>query len=260
MDSVNFIWNKTKQLSLVQLLLAFIIPSTIAFVGFRVVLPIFVNNGVAALIAWPIVASVMLLGLVIFSLHLIKQEANELNVSIWSRMCLKTLSVKQWVFYLIVLILGIAISGVAVKFVVPFMNVSGIKIPDYFPFFLNPTIDPMTADSSVLSPGFPLKGQWLLILLMAVALILNIAAEELYFRAWMLPKLSKYGNKSWIINGILFALYHSFQFWLFPTILIGSLVWAFVIYKSKSIWPALIGHFVANFLFSILGMIMLIAK
>lgn len=260
MEVINFNWNKTKQLSFVQLLMAFVIPGAIAFLGFRVMLPILVNSGVAKIIAWPLVASVMLLGLVIFALYIIIQEANDLNVSIGSRMCLKTLSAKHWFFYIIVLILGIAISGIAVNLVVPFMNITGITIPDYFPFFLNPTIDPMTSDSSILSPGFPLKGQWTLILLMAVALILNIAAEELYFRAWMLPKLSKYGNKSWIINGVLFALYHSFQLWLFPTILVGSLVWAFVIYKSKSIWPALIGHLVANFLFSILGMIMLVLK
>jgi membrane protease YdiL (CAAX protease family) len=59
--------------------------------------------------------------------------------------------------------------------------------------------------------------------------------------------MTVYGGKSWVINATLFAFYHSFQLWLLPTILVGSLVWAFVIYTSKSIWPALAGHFVGNF-------------
>ncbi|MBT5072489.1 MAG: CPBP family intramembrane metalloprotease, partial [Kordiimonadaceae bacterium] len=45
----------------------------------------------------------------------------------------------------------------------------------------------------------------------AMTLFLNILTEEFYFRAYLLPKLSKYGNLSWVINGGLFALYHSFQ-------------------------------------------------
>ncbi|MFC2169853.1 lysostaphin resistance A-like protein, partial [Acidobacteriota bacterium] len=148
--------------------------------------------------------------------------------------------------------------AVAVQLVVPFMKVTGLTIPDYAPFFLNPTINPADADPSVISPGLPLKGQFVMIPLMAIALLLNIMAEELYFRAWILPKLSKYGNIGWVINAVLFALYHSFQLWLLPVILVGSLIWAFIIYKSKSIWPALVGHLVGNFLLTILGVLMMI--
>jgi len=42
MTSSNFDWNKAKQLPAVQLILAFAIPSAIAYVGFRVVLPMLV--------------------------------------------------------------------------------------------------------------------------------------------------------------------------------------------------------------------------
>ncbi len=133
-----------------------------------------------------------------------------------------------------------------------------ITIPEYTPFFQNPTINPAIADPSVISPGLPLKGQYVLIPLMTITLLLNIIAEELYFRAWILPKLSKYGAFSWVINAVLFAFYHTFQLWLLPVILVGSLIWALVIYQSKSIWPALAGHLVGNLIFSMLGMIMMI--
>jgi len=123
---------------------------------------------------------------------------------------------------------------------------------------LNPAIDPMVADMSVVSPGLPLNGQYGLVLLMAITLLLNILTEELYFRAWMLPKLSRYGGWSWVINGIFFALYHTFQFWLFPTLLVASLFFAFIFYKSKSIWPSFAAHLIGNFLLSILGILMLV--
>ena len=173
---------------------------------------------------------------------------------------LKKLSIKQWLGYIIILIIGFAFATIAIKLVEPFMKITGLTIPDYMPFFLNPTINPANADPSALSPGLPLKGQFILIPLLGITLLLNIMAEELYFRAWILPKLSQYGNIGWIINAVLFAFYHSFQLWLLPVILVGSLIWTFVIYKSKSIWPALAGHLVGNFLFTILGILMLILK
>lgn len=258
MTSRNFDWTKTKQLSVIQLILAFAIPSAIAYVGFRVVLPMLVESGTPTMIAWPSIASAMLLALVIFSFIFLRTEAKQLNISLASRMCLKNLPAKQWIIYLIIIVVGLIIAIAATQLVVPFMNITGITIPDYMPFFLNPAINPAEVDPSVLSPGFPLKGQFILLPLIAITLLLNILAEELYFRAWLLPKMSKYGNISWVINGTLFALYHSYQFWLLPTILVASLLMAFVIYKSKSIWPALAAHLVGNFLFTILGILMLV--
>jgi len=258
MTSNNFNWEKTKQLSVIQLLLAFALPSVFAFVGFRLVLPMLVKSGTPVLIAWPSVASVMLLVLVIVAFILLRSEAKQLNIPVTSRMCLKKLSIKQWLSYIAILIIGFVFAAISVQLVEPLMKVTGLTIPDYMPFFLNPTINPADVDPSVLSPGLPIKGQFVLIPLMTIALLLNIMAEELYFRAWILPKLSKYGRIGWVINAVLFAFYHSFQLWLFPTILVGSLIWAFVIYKSKSIWPALVGHLVGNFLLTILGILMLI--
>ena len=71
MTSNNFNWEKAKQLSVIQLLLVFALPSVFAFVGFRLVLPMLVKSGTPVLIAWPSVASVMLLGLVIVAFILL---------------------------------------------------------------------------------------------------------------------------------------------------------------------------------------------
>lgn len=252
-----FIWKTTKQFSLLQIILAFLIPSAIAFTGFRVVLPKLVEDGIPSIIAWPAVASAMLLGFVVVAIYLLNKEAKELSVSFKERACLKTLTLKQWGLYIGILSLGMIVTLIFSKGSIYLTQIPFLSVPKYFPFFLNPAIDPINTSTSILTPGFVLKGATWMIPYIALTLILNILTEELYFRAWVLPKLNKYGKLSWVINGTLFAFYHSYQLWLIPQILPVSLFTAFVVYKSKSIWPAFAFHIAAN-LVTVIGMVLLI--
>lgn len=259
MSDDSFIWQNTKQLSILHIILVFLIPSAVAFTGFRFVLPALVEGGLPSIIAWPAVASIMLFGFVLVAIIFLNKEAKELNISFQERACLKTISLKQWGVYVGILILGMITTIVFSKASILLTQIPGLSVPEYFPFFLNPAIDPMNTESSMLTPGFVLKGATWMIPFIAITLFLNILTEELYFRAWLLPKLSKYGNLSWVINGGLFALYHSFQLWLLPQILPVSLFVAYVVYKSRSIWPALVFHMLVNIL-TVLGMVFLIVS
>ena len=259
MSDDTFIWQSSKQLSILQIILVFLIPSAVAFTGFRVVLPVLVEGGVPSIIAWPAVASIMLLGFVLIAIIFLNKEAKELDISFKERACLRSLSFKQWSVYVGIFFLGMVVTIILSKTSILFTHIPGLSVPDYFPFFLNPAIDPMNTESSLLTPGFVLKGAIWMIPFIALTLFLNILTEELYFRAWVLPKLSKYGNMSWVINGGLFALYHSFQLWLLPQILPISLLIAYVVYKSRSIWPAFAFHMLVNTL-TVLGMVFLIVS
>jgi membrane protease YdiL (CAAX protease family) len=242
----NIHWEKSKQLSVVQFLLATFLPSGFAYVGFRVVLPNLVKNGTPVLVGWPAIASIMLFLFVLLAFFLLRSEAKQLGISIRERMCFKKLSGKEWGIAIGLLVLAFVLA-MSVQGVVPvFMDALGLSAPEYMPFFLNPEINPAEADPADLSPGFALQGQYSVLILFALALFLNILTEELYFRAWMLPKLSKYGSWGWVINGVLFAFYHSFQIWLLPLILVSSLSFAFIFYKTKSIWPIFATHLLLN--------------
>lgn len=264
MSESTFQWDQIQQLTIPQLLLATFIPSGVAFVGFRMILPMFVASGTPSLTGWAAIASVMLFIFVLAAIYLLNREAKKLGISLTVRMCLKKLTLKEWLIY------GAMLVGafVLILFIQPvtalFMGiVDGIPLltrPDYMPFMLDPRIDPMAADPATLSPGLTIIGNYGLIPLMLITLFLNILTEELYFRAWMLPKLAKYGNLGWILNGILFALYHTFQLWLLPTLLVASLTFAFIFYRSKSAWPVFAGHFIVNFLASAIGIVALIAS
>ncbi|MBN1758119.1 MAG: CPBP family intramembrane metalloprotease, partial [Chitinispirillaceae bacterium] len=64
----------------------------------------------------------------------------------------------------------------------------------------------------------------------------------------------------WVISGILFALYHTFQIWLLPTLIIATCSMAYITQRTKSIIPSLTVHFVVNFLLGGMGVIMVISK
>ena len=245
MDKV-FDWENAKQLNLWQMFLAFAIPSAIAFTGFHFVLPAMHAGGMPAIVAWPIVASVMLLGFTLAPLWLMNKEAKELGISLKERMCLKPLNRKQWLIASGILVVGLIFAGISGGLNVPWMQLTGLSVPDYYPFFLNPTVDPTTMDAEALTPGFQLKGAYWLIGLMVVTLLLNILVEEFYFRAWLLPKMMTLGAAAWLVNGVAFALYHTFQLWILPQLIPLSIFMAFVVYFTRSIWPALVFHLAVN--------------
>ncbi len=258
MNSQAFDWNTSRQLSLPMLLVAVFVPSAIGFAGFHGVLPKMVASGMPAIIAWPVVATVMLAGFSILAVYLLRREARELGISFSARACLTRVPLKRWLIYLALTVASLVVVAGVTPLLVEFLVAINFKVPSYMPFFLDPSIDPMTAPPEVVSPGLDLKGQFIYLPLLGVTLFFNIMVEEFYFRAWMMPKLTRYGGWSWVMNGTLFALYHTFQLWLFPVLLIASLTFAFVVYHSKSVWPSIVFHLFTNLLV-LLGVFALMA-
>lgn len=258
MNSDRFVWEKTKQLSIGGMLLATFIPSAVAFAGFHGVAPRLVGAGMPSLYAWYAVAIAALAGFVVVALVFLSREARSLGISLLERLCFKGISGKMWLAAILVMIASIALSFAVKPLVQPFMSLFGLRVPGYTPFFLNPSMAVSPSTASSLAPGVQLKGNFGLLGLQAIVLILIISAEESYFRAWMLPKLSRFGKASWIVNGILFACYHSFQIWLLPQILIASLGMALVVRMTRSIWPAVAGHLIGDFLLGMLSATILV--
>ena len=236
------------------------IPSAGGYILFHFLLPVVVNRGIPVLIAYSIVASAGLSIIVLLAIYLLRREARELSISFATRACLLAIPTKQWLILAGLLAAMLVLIGGAQQLSVLLIQKYNIQIPSYLPFFLNPTVDPMTADMSVLSPALNLRGAYFVIPLITVVISLNILAEELYFRAWLLPKMSRFGGWSWVLNGTLFALYHTFQLWLLPLILVASLTFAFIVYKSRSIYPALVFHLVANLLAGVASISVLILR
>ncbi|MDH5231226.1 MAG: CPBP family glutamic-type intramembrane protease [Gammaproteobacteria bacterium] len=232
-------------------------PSAFAFFGFHWVLPRVVNDGISPILGWGIIAGIMLAILTLLAFMLLTHDARKLNISLKARLCLTRVSTKQWIYYLLLALLLMLFASIIQPTLAKIWQALDFVPPEYYPFFLR-GVDPAATPLEQLSPGLPLLGAYWLLPIMAIVLALNILAEDFYFRAWLMPKMSWIGRPTWIVNGFLFAFYHTFQLWLLPILLLASLIFAFVVWHSKSIVPSLVLHFVLNFLFSILGMLALI--
>jgi membrane protease YdiL (CAAX protease family) len=92
--------------------------------------------------------------------------------------------------------------------------------------------------------------------------IFSVVFEETLFRGFMLPFLVKYLKPFWaiVLQSLLFTFSH-YCWWIFDPeqsigagslyIFIVGLIWGFIAYKTKSIYPSIISHYIHNLLFSI---------
>ena len=95
--------------------------------------------------------------------------------------------------------------------------------------------------------GMPLAGNGWLLLLHAGILLLNVGAEEIWFRGELLPRQElAHGRHAWLIHGLSYHLFHMFYPWDVLRILPESLAYGWVAQRTRSTWPCLIGHLLFN--------------
>ena len=100
----------------------------------------------------------------------------------------------------------------------------------------------------------PLPGALLYFL---IGLVGNIFGEEIYYRGYLLPRMrGAFGRWDWVANGVLFTLKHVYQRWLYPGILVGGLAFAFAAGPLGSLPLAMAFHWIGNFLFSMVFLVL----
>jgi uncharacterized protein len=90
-----------------------------------------------------------------------------------------------------------------------------------------------------------LQGNWGLLGLITVMFAFNtFLGEELLFRGVLLPRMrGAFGRSDWLVNGLLFALYHLHQPWSMPSAAIqGTLLLAYPTARLRSAWIGIIVH------------------
>lgn len=89
----------------------------------------------------------------------------------------------------------------------------------------------------------------------AIYAIANVAAaivEELYFRGYLLPRLSRLRGWAPLINTVLFSLQHFFSPWKYLFIILGVLPQAYVVSKKRNVYLGIMAHSLLNLLSAIL--------
>ena len=70
--------------------------------------------------------------------------------------------------------------------------------------------------------------------------------EELYFRGYLLSRISRYKGWAPIINTVLFSLYHFFTPWQNPTRILGVLPMVYAVMWKKNIFLGIFTHCLMN--------------
>lgn len=89
-----------------------------------------------------------------------------------------------------------------------------------------------------------------------VALLAPIA-EELYFRGYLLPRLSRFGFWAVPIHTTLFGLFHVWTPWMVVARAIGIIPFAYMVQRKQNIYIGMIAHIIFNTL-DVLTSVMLI--
>ena len=80
------------------------------------------------------------------------------------------------------------------------------------------------------------------ILQLVVGMIPGPLVEELYYRGYLLPRISRLGKWAPLINTVLFSLYHFTSLWQNPSRIIAFLPMVYAVWWKKNIYLGVIVH------------------
>jgi membrane protease YdiL (CAAX protease family) len=78
-------------------------------------------------------------------------------------------------------------------------------------------------------------------------LVFNILGEELWWRGYILPRQElAFGDKTWILHGILWAFFHLYKWWEVPAMILPAMVIPFMAQRRQNTTPGLVMHYLLN--------------
>ena len=77
--------------------------------------------------------------------------------------------------------------------------------------------------------------------------------EELYFRGYLLPRLSRFGILSPLISSVLFTVYHFWQLYAYASIFLVMTPLIYLVWRKQNIYLGIAAHCALN----IIGNLML---
>ena len=236
--------NEIQQHSLKQSIVLHLVPGIFILIAFAVLAPILEQKGLPATIALFIVIGIVLvpieLGILFYESKKKTGKFDVMSVVEYREQLPK----KQYIGLGIALFLWLMLILVAVF--TPIDNLIAERLFYWLPewFFLTEFIE-----------NFDKYPQSVIVVTGIMGVVFNGLAgpvvEELYFRGYLLPRISRYGKWAPIINSILFAIYHLFSPWRVLGIAIAMIPFVYVAWWKRNIYIGMIVHCVANTLSSL---------
>jgi membrane protease YdiL (CAAX protease family) len=154
-----------------------------------------------------------------------------------------------WWQYLIYVPLLLA-AGALIPLLAPVSNAIFQGLFSWWPAMYN-----LAPDLSVYSRSTLIAT--LLFQFLTIAMIAPIT-EEIYFRGYLLPRLSRFGFWAAPIHAILFALFHVWTPWLFVARTVALIPFTLIVQRKRNIYMAIIMHMIINVLDLTAGVVLLL--
>jgi membrane protease YdiL (CAAX protease family) len=94
-----------------------------------------------------------------------------------------------------------------------------------------------------------------------LTLILNLVingliapvVEEYYFRGYLLSRMETWGKRAFVLNAILFSLYHFWQPYIWLTLIVSLLPMTYLVWKTKDLRVGIYTHCLLNIIGALLS-------
>jgi membrane protease YdiL (CAAX protease family) len=212
-----------KPMSFWQSLLFFMIPGLYGLFAQYVLFPSMVRLGISEENAYNIVHLTVFIGLLLATILALRMERWPLRwTSIKERLRIKRMDSTAWKWTLPFLFLYLVLGFL--------LNILAQFVYEQLGFW------PPDADIPLTNIPYLL-----------IVFVLNIISEELLWRGYILPRQElEHGKSAWIVNGVLWSLFHLFKWWAVPFMLLKHWMLPFVVQRTKNTTPAILIHFVSN--------------
>jgi membrane protease YdiL (CAAX protease family) len=242
------ILDNLKPMGLGLSLLFFGIPTIWFVICFYIFMPYLDKIGILPFYSYSLSMGFGVFALLIVSLVFYKSEKNPWK---WQSFCerfrIKKMILKDWILLIIVFFISLAIS----MFLFPVFDkiiIEGgiLPIPKFVPAWLSPIKNENSEELFDIACG-GLKGNWNIIIIFIILLVLNVIGEEFWWRGYIFPRQElSFGKRTTIIHSILWAFFHLFKYWDIPGLVILHLPFSYMVYRTKNTVPAILWHFITN--------------
>jgi membrane protease YdiL (CAAX protease family) len=232
--SFNAVWEKnTQQLSKTKSVLYHLYPGIIITLSFILLAPIAVKHHFPPQFALLISIAVVAIPLLVS--HLIVAKNNEGKSSVWELNGYKNkLPTPRLILYASGLVLFAFLMWGITQ---PLDRIIGNKFLGWLPTWFN------LQDFN----GYNKET-------IRVTLILNLIlngllapfVEEFYFRGYLLPRMNSWDKWAFVLNAVLFSLYHFWQPHVYVTLIVSLLPLTYMVWKTKDLRLAILTHCLLN--------------
>jgi uncharacterized protein len=221
--------------SMWQSIVLHLLPGLLLLVFFIFVAPLARHLGLPALFAWMLGT---LLVLIPFELGILFYEGKKRNGKFsLAGVVVYRERIPLWQYFLWVSLL-IVWSGICFLILSPLDSFLIKKAFSWIPTWF------VYSDIS----GYPRATQTVAAAAFAIPNVAAAIVEELYFRGYLLPRLSRLHAWAPLLNTVFFSLQHFFSPWKYIFIILGVLPQAYIVSRKRNVYLGIIAHGLLNLL------------